>query len=106
MPGETAVLHCDYDLGGDALYAVKWYKEHEEFYRYVPRANPPATSYKLEGVHVDVSMIYIIRKDFAPLLQNKTQSLSSKDLHLISSSVLAICFETKISVFHFECFKS
>ncbi|XP_044766283.1 uncharacterized protein LOC123322399 isoform X1 [Coccinella septempunctata] len=55
MPGESAVLHCDYDLGGDALYAVKWYKEHEEFYRYVPRANPAATSYKVEGVHVDLS---------------------------------------------------
>ncbi|KAL3275566.1 hypothetical protein HHI36_020322, partial [Cryptolaemus montrouzieri] len=53
MPGETAILHCDYDLGGDALYAVKWYKEHEEFYRFVPKATPQANSYKVEGVHVD-----------------------------------------------------
>ncbi|XP_045463573.1 uncharacterized protein LOC123673159 isoform X2 [Harmonia axyridis] len=55
MPGESAVLQCDYDLGGDALYAVKWYKEHEEFYRYLPKASPPATSYKVDGVHVDLS---------------------------------------------------
>ncbi|KAK9878066.1 hypothetical protein WA026_020695 [Henosepilachna vigintioctopunctata] len=55
MPGETAVFHCDYDLGGDALYAVKWYKEHEEFYRYVPKAHPQTNSYKIEGVQVDMS---------------------------------------------------
>ncbi|KAL3275564.1 hypothetical protein HHI36_020320 [Cryptolaemus montrouzieri] len=55
VPGETAILHCDYDLGGDALYAVKWYKEHEEFYRFVPKATPQANSYKVEGVHVDMS---------------------------------------------------
>lgn len=61
VPGETAQLQCDYDIGNDTLYAVKWYKEHEEFYRYVPKARPPATSYKLEGIHVDVSNFIKIR---------------------------------------------
>ncbi|KAI9579269.1 uncharacterized protein LOC119640017 [Glossina fuscipes] len=37
---------------GEALYAIKWYKENEEFYRYVPKAKPPKTSYKVEGVRV------------------------------------------------------
>ncbi|XP_017773298.1 PREDICTED: uncharacterized protein LOC108560318 [Nicrophorus vespilloides] len=55
-PGELAQLQCDYDLGNDTLYAVKWYKEHEEFYRYVPKARPQANSYKVEGVHVDMSL--------------------------------------------------
>ncbi|XP_044763712.1 uncharacterized protein LOC123320442 isoform X2 [Coccinella septempunctata] len=55
MPGESAVLYCNYDLGGDALYAVKWYKGHEEFYRYLPRASPPATSYDVDGIYVDHS---------------------------------------------------
>lgn len=31
--GETARLHCMYDLEGDTLYAVKWYKGRREFYR-------------------------------------------------------------------------
>lgn len=62
MPQETAVLHCEYDLGGDALYAVKWYKEHEEFYRYVPRANPSATSYDVDGIYVDVSLLKFLHK--------------------------------------------
>ncbi|XP_056643800.1 uncharacterized protein LOC130449804 isoform X1 [Diorhabda sublineata] len=54
-PGETATLHCDFDLGNDTLYAVKWYKEHEEFYRFVPKARPQAHSYEVDGVHVDMS---------------------------------------------------
>lgn len=55
VPGETALLQCDYNLGNDALYAVKWYKEHEEFYRFVPKAHPQANSYKIDGVNVDMS---------------------------------------------------
>ncbi|KAJ8940088.1 hypothetical protein NQ318_022566 [Aromia moschata] len=54
VPGETAMLQCDYNLGNDTLYAVKWYKEHEEFYRFVPKARPQANWYKVEGVHVDM----------------------------------------------------
>lgn len=54
-PGETAMLQCDYDLGNDTLYAVKWYKDHEEFYRFVPKARPQSNSYPVEGVNVDVS---------------------------------------------------
>lgn len=54
-PGETAQLQCDYDLGNDTLYAVKWYKDNEEFYRYVAKERPPASSHNVEGVSVDVS---------------------------------------------------
>lgn len=63
VPGETAQLQCDYDLGNDTLYSVKWYKEHEEFYRYVPKLRPESNSYKVDGVHVDVSIhicIYLV----------------------------------------------
>lgn len=56
FPGGTAQLQCNYDLGNDTLYTVKWYKENEEFYRFVPKAMPQANSYDLEGVHVNVSL--------------------------------------------------
>ncbi|KAF2902875.1 hypothetical protein ILUMI_03310 [Ignelater luminosus] len=59
-PGEMAQLLCDYELGNDTLYAVKWYKEHEEFYRFVPKARPQANSYKVEGVHVDGREVEIV----------------------------------------------
>ncbi|XP_031355655.1 uncharacterized protein LOC116179973 [Photinus pyralis] len=55
-PGESAQLLCDYDLGNDTLYSIKWYKDHEEFYRFVPMARPQATSYKMEGIFVDMGL--------------------------------------------------
>ncbi|XP_073983869.1 uncharacterized protein [Rhodnius prolixus] len=55
MRGEIAILECHYELEGDNLYAVKWYKENEEFYRFVPKSNPKQVSYKVEGIKVDVS---------------------------------------------------
>lgn len=39
----------------EALYSVKWYRDNEEFYRYVPKDNPPQHSYNVEGIKVDVS---------------------------------------------------
>ena len=39
----------------ESLYSVKWYKDNEEFYRFVPKANPPQNSYKVDGIKVDVS---------------------------------------------------
>lgn len=54
--GETAVLRCNYKLEGALLYAVKWYRENEEFYRYVPKWQPQKTSYSVDGITVDVRL--------------------------------------------------
>jgi len=56
LQGEMALLHCQYELQNDRLYSVTWYKDHEEFYRYVPSASPTKHSYPLEGIKVDVSL--------------------------------------------------
>ncbi|KAK7874194.1 hypothetical protein R5R35_006239 [Gryllus longicercus] len=53
LRGESAILQCHYDLGDDVLYSVKWYKDDEEFYRFVPKSTPQLTSYRVEGVKVD-----------------------------------------------------
>lgn len=52
-----ARLECLYDLDGESLYSVKWYKDGNEFYRYVPRDMPPAQLFPLPGVSVNVSVI-------------------------------------------------
>uniref|UniRef100_A0A1A9WUQ8 Ig-like domain-containing protein n=1 Tax=Glossina brevipalpis TaxID=37001 RepID=A0A1A9WUQ8_9MUSC len=49
-----AQLECLYDLDGEALYSVKWYKDGNEFYRYVPKDIPPAQTFHLPGISVDV----------------------------------------------------
>ncbi|GLH00973.1 Uncharacterized protein GBIM_07217 [Gryllus bimaculatus] len=54
LRGESAILQCHYDLGDDVLYSVKWYKDDEEFYRFVPKSTPQLTSYRVEGVKVDI----------------------------------------------------
>ncbi|XP_062130107.1 uncharacterized protein LOC133841542 isoform X2 [Drosophila sulfurigaster albostrigata] len=54
IKGASAQLECLYDLDGEALYSVKWYKDGNEFYRYVPRDNPPAQTFRLPGVAVDL----------------------------------------------------
>merc|ERR1712127_941270 len=48
--GEEAVLLCDVDLESDNLYSVKWYKDREEFFRYVPRDSPQYLIYNVDGI--------------------------------------------------------
>ncbi|XP_044018222.1 uncharacterized protein LOC122858991 isoform X2 [Aphidius gifuensis] len=43
--GSTVNLTCRYDLQGDVLYAVKWYKGKDEFYRYLPKEMPPISTF-------------------------------------------------------------
>ncbi|XP_059622947.1 uncharacterized protein LOC132266118 [Phlebotomus argentipes] len=75
LRGENVVLECQFELqevtrrhpghhfheyddevaddgGRESLYSVKWYKDNEEFYRFVPRASPPQHSYKVDGIRV------------------------------------------------------
>uniref|UniRef100_A0A8D8YJG1 Ig-like domain-containing protein n=1 Tax=Cacopsylla melanoneura TaxID=428564 RepID=A0A8D8YJG1_9HEMI len=51
--GNTTILECHYDLEGETLYAVKWYKDGNEFYRYLPRETPRIQVFDLPGINVD-----------------------------------------------------
>jgi hypothetical protein len=53
--GDMALLECQYELGHNKLYSVKWYKDNEEFYRYLPGSDTIKQSYKVDGVRVEVS---------------------------------------------------
>ena len=37
VAGSQVRLKCNYDMGKEKLYAVKWYKDGSEFYRLEPR---------------------------------------------------------------------
>ena len=55
--GSSLLLACDFDLEGETLYSVRWYKNHEEFYRFLPSDVPtPATHSRLPGASVDVRL--------------------------------------------------
>ncbi|GIX83068.1 uncharacterized protein CDAR_41661 [Caerostris darwini] len=55
VAGDSAVLRCGYELGGETLYAVKWYRNAAEFYRYVPASRTPIKTFLQAGIDVDVS---------------------------------------------------
>lgn len=40
----------------DDIYAIKWYKNDEEFYRYLPNAQPKESIYETNGIQLDVSI--------------------------------------------------
>ena len=54
--GDIVPLDCHYDLEGDQLYSVSWYKGFREFYRYVPADKPKVQNFDVPGVNVDVSI--------------------------------------------------
>ncbi|KAF2367475.1 Immunoglobulin-like domain, partial [Trinorchestia longiramus] len=53
VAGKPVKLTCNYDLEGDVLYSVKWYRGSSEFFRYIPGDHPPIQVYDLPGVVVD-----------------------------------------------------
>lgn len=59
--GASAELVCDFGWDksevqqGRHLYSVKWYKDGEEIYRFVPSEDPVVISYAKPGVKVDES---------------------------------------------------
>lgn len=52
-------LGCVYDLEDAPLYSVKWYRDSNEFYRYIPKEAPPTRVFPQRGLHVDVSTNYV-----------------------------------------------
>lgn len=56
----TAHLECHFDLDGESLYSVKWYKDGNEFFRFVPRDVPTAQYFPLPGITVDVSFKQVL----------------------------------------------
>lgn len=54
-PRKEMPLHCRFDMGGEDLYAVKWYKDDHEFFRYSPAAaaSNKIQQFAVRGVTVD-----------------------------------------------------
>merc|ERR1711915_126996 len=53
LVGEDVILECEYDMEGDKLYSVKWYRNGKEFYRHIPTDNPPTGVFRQAGLLVD-----------------------------------------------------
>lgn len=54
--GQSAQLHCNYEVYDVPLYSVKWYRGIFEFYRYTPFEHPAGKTFFFNtGIKVDVS---------------------------------------------------
>ena len=42
-------------MEGDSLYSVKWYRNEQEFFRYVPNDRPKLQIFPQRGIRVEVS---------------------------------------------------
>ncbi|XP_076762110.1 uncharacterized protein LOC143430028 [Xylocopa sonorina] len=52
---DKVTLRCEYDLEGEALYSVIWYKDGMEFFRFTPESKPPCRDFPIDGVYVDLN---------------------------------------------------
>ena len=34
--GDKVDLRCNFELSGENMYSLKWYRDNVEFYRYIP----------------------------------------------------------------------
>lgn len=55
VSGGSCMLECTYDLEGDLLYSVKWFRGKTEFYRFVPKEIPPTRTFASSGITVDLN---------------------------------------------------
>ncbi|KAF0763573.1 Ig-like domain-containing protein, partial [Aphis craccivora] len=51
--GSSTTLKCTYDLEGEHLYSVKWYKNGDEFFRYLPKSKPNIQVFEKSGIYID-----------------------------------------------------
>ena len=42
-------------MEGDTLYSVKWYRNEQEFFRYVPNDRPKLQIFPQAGIRVEVT---------------------------------------------------
>ncbi|XP_050308678.1 uncharacterized protein LOC126745041 [Anthonomus grandis grandis] len=52
---DTITLYCKFDLEGEPLYTVKWYKGRNEFFSFIPKELPSTRVFALPGLDVDLS---------------------------------------------------
>ena len=62
--GESANLKCHYELEGEVLYSLKWWKDGRQFYQYIPLNTPKVVVFTVPGVTVNVSIEYFFNLEF------------------------------------------
>ncbi|XP_063862087.1 uncharacterized protein LOC135101694 [Scylla paramamosain] len=72
--GDPVKLHCHFDLEGDKLYSVTWWREQEMFYQFTPASTKMKTIYDRYGIHVNEAQSNIT----TVVLQNVTHATAGE----------------------------
>ncbi|XP_047477770.1 nephrin-like [Penaeus indicus] len=51
--GDTVRLTCNFELNGDELYSLAWWKDDKMFYTFISKNEPPKAVYNAPGITVD-----------------------------------------------------
>ncbi|XP_070502575.1 junctional adhesion molecule 2A-like [Chironomus tepperi] len=98
--GRNAILMCDYELEGDDLYSVKWYKGKREFFRYTAKEIPSIKTFHFPGIQVDVqssNASRIVLNNVVPEISGKFSCEVSADApsfqtHIVSGELQVVEF--------------
>ena len=88
--GDSADLTCSFNLGGDDLYSVKWYKGRHEFYRFMPNEKPKIKIFPVKGMKINVSIIRIYIFVYVCIPRQWYVLLYRNECHLKCTSIVDI----------------
>lgn len=68
--GQSAVLRCDFDLEGEDLYCVRYFKDDRQFYSYCPGSHPQGQLFGARGIYMDIgrsnaSHVFLTKTDLS-----------------------------------------
>ncbi|XP_050059077.1 uncharacterized protein LOC114129323 isoform X1 [Aphis gossypii] len=86
--GSSTTLKCTFDLEGEHLYSVKWYKNGDEFFRYLPKSKPNIQVFEKSGIYIDID------KSNSTEVVLKSLELSSSGTYRCEVSAEAPSFQT------------
>ncbi|KAL7630088.1 UNVERIFIED_CONTAM: hypothetical protein RMT77_019779 [Armadillidium vulgare] len=57
LVGDDAELECRFlRSNGVRVYSIKWWRDNDQFYQYIPRNEPPKMPFNVSGIRVDTSL--------------------------------------------------
>ncbi|XP_044737116.1 uncharacterized protein LOC123299040 isoform X2 [Chrysoperla carnea] len=100
LSGQPINLACEYDLMRTPLYSIKWYHDEQEFFRFVPKEDPPGQAFI-----VDPAIIVDIEKSNAHEVHIPTSQRSLSGTYKCEVTADAPLFHTDIKSANINVFE-
>ncbi|KAF3423629.1 hypothetical protein E2986_04417 [Frieseomelitta varia] len=101
--GQNIRLECNFNLDGETLYSVKWYKDGNEFYRYVPQDRPPVLVFQLPGVTANPIRGIAERVNYSGLIRYREGTLLAFQIHNSTERSVVLYSVNLMSTGRYRC---